>query len=278
MAGPTADDHAKRAMGRAGRRPDQGHAASEPLGSGSDYSAFSSIWALATLDFGYGGEGRSTGVYHSRYDTYEHHSRFVDPGFVYDALLAKTVGRAVIAAADTDLPIQQARRFRRRHRRNMSTEVKKLADDAARRRRKTRRRCWRTRPMPWPPTPPSRTPIPPRCRRCRNSTSRRWTRRRRQLKTSAKAYDDALAANGAHLSAADQRASCKALMQSARPDPADRTGPAGPRLVQEPDLRARPLHRLWRQDPAGRARGDRGRTLGRCDQIYRADGERAQRL
>ena len=42
-----------------------------------------------------------SGVYHSRYDTFEHHSRFVDPGFVYDALLAKTVGRAVIKAADS---------------------------------------------------------------------------------------------------------------------------------------------------------------------------------
>ena len=73
--------------------------------------AFLQHLGLETLDFGYGGEGRSTGVYHSRYDTYEHHSRFVDPGFVYDALLAKTVGRAVIAAADSDLPIQQAGDF-----------------------------------------------------------------------------------------------------------------------------------------------------------------------
>ena len=58
----------------------------------------------------------------------EHHSRFVDPGFVYDAELAKTVGRAVIAAADTDLPIQQAGDFADAINQYV-TEVKKLADN-----------------------------------------------------------------------------------------------------------------------------------------------------
>ena len=41
----------------------------------------------------------------------KHHSRWVDPGFVYDALLAKTVGRLVIRLADSDLPQQQAGDF-----------------------------------------------------------------------------------------------------------------------------------------------------------------------
>ena len=78
-----------------------------PLGSGSDYSAFLQHLGLAAIDFGYGGEGESGGVYHSLYDDYEHHSRFVDPGFAYDATLAKTVGRAVLRLADTDLPVQR---------------------------------------------------------------------------------------------------------------------------------------------------------------------------
>jgi N-acetylated-alpha-linked acidic dipeptidase len=77
------------------------------LGSGSDYSAYLQHLGLAALDFGYGGEGESGGVYHSLYDDYEHHSRFVDPGFVYDATLARTVGRAVLRLADTDLPVQR---------------------------------------------------------------------------------------------------------------------------------------------------------------------------
>jgi N-acetylated-alpha-linked acidic dipeptidase len=78
-----------------------------PLGSGSDYSAFLQHLGLASIDFAYSGEGESGGVYHSLYDDFEHHSRFVDPGFAYDATLARTVGRAVLRLADTDLPVQR---------------------------------------------------------------------------------------------------------------------------------------------------------------------------
>ena len=78
-----------------------------PLGSGSDYSAFLQHLGLASINIGYGGEGESGGVYHSLYDDYEHHSRFVDPGFAYDATLAKTVGRMVIRLAEADLPVQR---------------------------------------------------------------------------------------------------------------------------------------------------------------------------
>ncbi len=77
------------------------------LGSGSDYSSFFQHLGIATLDIGYGGEGESGGVYHSLYDDYEHHSRFVDPGFAYDATLAKTVGRLVYRISDADLPVQR---------------------------------------------------------------------------------------------------------------------------------------------------------------------------
>ena len=68
----------------------------EPLGSGSDFSVFLDHLGVPALDVGFGEEGHASGVYHSRYDTFEHHSRFVDPGFVYDALLAKTAGRMVL--------------------------------------------------------------------------------------------------------------------------------------------------------------------------------------
>ena len=77
------------------------------MGSGSDYSAFLEHLGLPALDFGYGGESDGNGVYHSLYDDYQHHATFVDPGFVYDATLAKTVGRAVMRLADTDLPLQR---------------------------------------------------------------------------------------------------------------------------------------------------------------------------
>ena len=68
------------------------------------------------------------GVYHSRYDTFEHHSRFVDPGFVYDALLAKTAGRMVLRVADAELPVQRAGDFADAVAEYLD-EVKKLADD-----------------------------------------------------------------------------------------------------------------------------------------------------
>jgi N-acetylated-alpha-linked acidic dipeptidase len=83
----------------------------QALGSGSDYSAFLEHLGVASLNVSYGGEGYSRGVYHSRYDTFDQFVRFGDPGLVYTALLAKTVGRLVLRAADTDSAIQQAGGF-----------------------------------------------------------------------------------------------------------------------------------------------------------------------
>jgi N-acetylated-alpha-linked acidic dipeptidase len=98
------------------------------LGSGSDYSAFLEHLGVPSLDIEYGDEGSSGGVYHSRYDTFEHYDRFGDPGFVYEAVLAKTVGRLVMRAADSDLPIQRPTNFADTVA-SYVAEVKKLADD-----------------------------------------------------------------------------------------------------------------------------------------------------
>jgi N-acetylated-alpha-linked acidic dipeptidase len=82
-----------------------------PLGSGSDFSPFLQHLGLPVLSVEYGGEGEAGGVYHSAYDTFEHHSRFVDPGFVYDSLLAQTIGRLVLRLADTPAPPQREAGF-----------------------------------------------------------------------------------------------------------------------------------------------------------------------
>ncbi len=83
-----------------------------PLGAGSDYSAFVANLGIASLHMRFGGlGGGSRGVYHSRYDTFEHLDRFGDPGLVYSALLAKTVGRMVLRMADAELPLQRATNF-----------------------------------------------------------------------------------------------------------------------------------------------------------------------
>jgi N-acetylated-alpha-linked acidic dipeptidase len=209
MAGPMADDHDK-AMGRQAADASK-NMPIEPLGSGSDYSAYLQHLGLATLDYGYGGEGRSTGVYHSRYDTYEHHSKFVDPGFVYDALLAKTVGRVVIRAADADLPIQQTSDFADAIAQYVG-EVKKLADDR-RGAAETQKKMLADNvyALAADPTKPHANPTP--LQEVPKFDFGPLDQAAAALKSSAKAYDDALAANGRNLSPADL-AKLQGLMQS----------------------------------------------------------------
>ena len=64
-----------------------------PLGSGSDYSPFLQHLGIASLNISFGGEG-SDGSYHTLYDTYEHYTRFRDPGLTYNVTLAQVAGRA----------------------------------------------------------------------------------------------------------------------------------------------------------------------------------------
>ena len=75
----------------------------EPLGSGSDYSAFLQHLGIATLDLGFGGESNQGGVYHSRYDSFDHYIRFGDPTFEYGVALAKVAGHIVLRTADADV-------------------------------------------------------------------------------------------------------------------------------------------------------------------------------
>jgi N-acetylated-alpha-linked acidic dipeptidase len=98
-------------------------------GSGSDFSPFLDHAGVATLSIAFGGEGEGGGVYHSAYDTFEHYTRFDDPGMVYGKVLAEMAGHAVIAAADADAPLQKPRDFARAMA-SYVTRVEKLAGDA----------------------------------------------------------------------------------------------------------------------------------------------------
>jgi N-acetylated-alpha-linked acidic dipeptidase len=100
----------------------------DPLGSGSDYSSYVGHLGAPAINLGFGNEGDADGVYHSRYDTFEHHSHFVDPGFVYDAVLSKMAGRLALRIADGDLPPQRMGDFADTMG-VLLTDVKKLADD-----------------------------------------------------------------------------------------------------------------------------------------------------
>ena len=75
------------------------------LGAGSDWSGFLQFLGIASLNLGFGGEGNG-GQYHSIYDSYDHFTRFKDPGFQYGVALSKTAGRTTMRMANADvLPI-----------------------------------------------------------------------------------------------------------------------------------------------------------------------------
>jgi len=169
------------------------------LGSGSDFSAYLQHLGLATLDVSYGGEGESGGVYHSVYDSYDHHRRFVDPGFVYDATLAKTAGRLVLRLADAGLPLQRFGDFADTVARYLA-EVKALADgerEGYAAQGKLRAKAYRLADDPLHPlaAPADEGPVPfVEFAALDNAVA--------HLKRSAAAFDAALAARGPTLSAA----------------------------------------------------------------------------
>ncbi len=74
----------------------------EPLGSGTDYTAFLDHLGIATLDLGYGGEDEQ-GIYHSVYDDFYWYTHFSDRDFVYGRALAQTVGTSVMRLADAEV-------------------------------------------------------------------------------------------------------------------------------------------------------------------------------
>lgn len=180
------------------------------LGSGSDYGTFLNHLGIPSLDIRYSDEGISDGVYHSRYDTFEHHSRFVDPGFVYDSLLARTVGHTVLMAADSPLPLQRASDFASEVAQDLK-EVKKLAQD---RREKAEKQAAllgaHAFALDADPTKPFGAPTPLKPVPVFDFAPLDSAVAR--LAMSAKTYDDALAAHGAALSS-DRLARLQSLMQ-----------------------------------------------------------------
>ena len=196
----------------------------EALGSGSDYSVFLEHLGVASLALGYGGEGESDGVYHSRYDTFEHHSKFVDPGFIYGAVLSKTTGRLVLRAANSDLPLQRATNFADTVGRYLK-EIQKLEKDKRKAARIQNKMladnafALADDPTKTHGNPKALKPVPP-------IDLKPLVQAVARLKTSAKTYDDAFAGKAAHLPPA-ARAHLMALMQTIDQTLADNTGLPG---------------------------------------------------
>ena len=172
----------------------------EALGSGSDFSSFLDHLGVPALDVSFSDEGLTSGVYHSRYDTFEHHSRFADPGFVYDALLAKTVGRLVLRVADAKLPVQQEESFAEDVS-NYLDEVKKLVDEK-REEAETQSEMLRDRVFQLADDPTKSSGLPTALDRVPHVEFAALEDAVDRLKRSSKAYDDALAKNGSNLSGA----------------------------------------------------------------------------
>jgi N-acetylated-alpha-linked acidic dipeptidase len=74
----------------------------DPLGSGSDWSAFLQHLGVASLNLGFGGEDDG-GIYHSIYDDFYWYTHFSDTSFVYGRALAQTVGTTVMRLAGAEL-------------------------------------------------------------------------------------------------------------------------------------------------------------------------------
>lgn len=217
-----------------------------PLGSGSDYSAYLQHLGLPAIDVAYGGEGQSGGVYHSLYDDYEHHSRFVDPGFVYDATLAKTVGRMVIRLADADLPVQRYGDFADTVGRYLD-EVKKL-DTTTREQGATRAKLLAANAYKLSDDPTRTDGDPAPLAQSPKLDFAPMDAAVAKLKASASAFDAALAAKGASLSKA-QRAQLDAVIR-----PLDQT------LLRKEGLPGRPWYMNMIYAP-GRFTGYGAKTL-----------------
>jgi N-acetylated-alpha-linked acidic dipeptidase len=170
----------------------------EAMGSGSDYSTFLEHLGLPALDLEFGGEGDAGGVYHSRYDTFEHHGNWVDPGFVYDTTLSDLVGIAVLRLADSDLPQQRAGNFADTIAWYVK-EVKKLADDK-REAQQIQAKLLAANAFALTADPTKSSGVPDALKPVPKFDFTPLDNACAKLKTSATAYDDAFAANAASLS------------------------------------------------------------------------------
>jgi N-acetylated-alpha-linked acidic dipeptidase len=74
-----------------------------PLGSGSDYGSFLDHLGIASLNVEFRGEDDDSGIYHSRYDSFDHFIRFGDPTFEYEVAMAKVAGHMVMRTADAEV-------------------------------------------------------------------------------------------------------------------------------------------------------------------------------
>ena len=249
----------------------------EALGSGSDYTPFLQHLGIATLSVEYGGEADQSGVYHSRYDTFDHYVRFGDPDFKYGVALAQTNGRLMLRVADALLLPQQAATVaqridgyvhqlhaltdtRRKHAADLTSmidsHVYELASDPQ-------------RPLL---APKAEAAVPFLDLTALDNAVTRLT-------AAARAFDTAYAVQlsaGATLSAERAR-QINALLRGLERALTDARGLPG-RSWYEPDLRPGIADRVWRQDAARCSRSDRAGAVADGRGLWAAHRRRTERL
>jgi len=134
------------------------------LGSGSDYTPFLQHTGVAAMNIGYGGEDGG-GSYHSIYDSFDHYTRFGDPGFQYGVAEAETGGRLVLRLANADvLPIEFSTfaDTLSRYVEELTKLAEKTRDDIDERNRLVRERAYEIASDPTKPyvSPKAETPAP----------------------------------------------------------------------------------------------------------------------
>ena len=82
------------------------------LGAGSDWSGFLQFLGIASMNISFDGEDGG-GEYHTIYDSYDHFTRFKDPGFAYGVALSKTCGRIMMRLANADVLPFEFNQFQR---------------------------------------------------------------------------------------------------------------------------------------------------------------------
>ena len=202
-----------------------------PLGSGSDYTPFLQHLTLSALNVGFGGESPG-GVYHSAYDTVKWYQTYSDGDYSYGRTLSQITGTLdppALRSAGAAVPV-------RRHRRHAA---------ALRRRAREARRDQEGFEGRHEAGAECRGSVAVRRPRIREGL---WRRAEGERGAAARAQGAA----GIEQAAADVRA-----------EAGQHRGPAAPRVVQAPDVRAGLLHRLRRQDDAADPRGARGEPLHR---------------
>lgn len=100
------------------------------LGSGSDYTPFLQFLGIASCDGQFGGEAAG-GEYHTCFDTFDHFTRFGDPGFKYSLALTKVFGRLGLRLTDAEILPWDFRGASSTYERYLG-ELQKLADDTRR--------------------------------------------------------------------------------------------------------------------------------------------------